>query len=248
MTGLGPDSPGRSFSHTTLARLLEKHVSEQGEVNYRALAGDGALLDQYLRELERANVTKLSRYSRLALLLNAYNAFTLKLMLEYPHVKSIRDIPARKRWHAERWRLGGRIVSLDYLEHDWIRPRFKEARVHFALVCASRGCPPLRKTPYTGQGLIAQLDDQARRFFHNQQNFQLDKENFTISVSELLSWFKGDFTTQSGDLFSFMLPYLPRDQASRLRTDKNTTWKIKWLKYDWSLNDPAPGQGDKTNP
>jgi hypothetical protein len=95
----------------------------------------------------------MGRNEKLALLINAYNAFTLKLIVERLPVQSILDIPAAERWDAVRWKVGGQVWSLKQIEHEQIRPKFTEPRVHFALVCAAVGCPPLRNEAYDASRL-----------------------------------------------------------------------------------------------
>lgn len=109
-----------------------------------------------------ADFEALGRDEKLAFLINAYNAFTLRLILDHRPLASIRDIPSSERWDAVRWVLAGRTVSLNQIEHELIRPNFAEPRIHFALVCAAVGCPPLRTEAYTGAELEEQLTDQSR--------------------------------------------------------------------------------------
>ena len=109
-----------------------------------------------------APIDELGRDERLALLINAYNAFTLRLILDHYPVASITDIPADQRWDAVRWRLAGETYSLNQIEHELVRPNFREPRIHFALVCAAVGCPPLRTEAYTGELLEEQLEGQTR--------------------------------------------------------------------------------------
>lgn len=143
--------------------LLRTQVDADGLVDYAGLKDAHAELDAYIRSLAAAPFEQLGRDEKLALLINAYNAFTLRLVLDHWPLASIRHIPGKRRWDAPRWRLAGETLSLNQIENERIRPRFKEPRIHFALVCAARGCPPLRAEAYTGARLSAQLADQARR-------------------------------------------------------------------------------------
>jgi uncharacterized membrane protein YdjX (TVP38/TMEM64 family) len=155
-----PDGP--AFDHSAYDKLVKAHVAPGGWVDYEGLKKDAEHLDSYLRSLADALFDDLGRDQKLALLLNAYNAFTLRLILDYYPVDSIRSIPAEKRWDAKRWQIGGYTWGLNQIEHEQIRPKFREPRVHFALVCAAIGCPPLRSEAYTADRLEEQLEDQAR--------------------------------------------------------------------------------------
>jgi uncharacterized membrane protein YdjX (TVP38/TMEM64 family) len=141
---------GPRFDHSLFDAVLSAHVREGGFVDYQALRADPGQLDAYLQALARADFGALGRDEKLALLVNAYNAFTLRLILDHWPVDSIRDIPAKERWKDARWRIGSRRLSLDAIEHEEIRPRFEEPRIHFALVCAAVSCPPLRHEAYVG--------------------------------------------------------------------------------------------------
>jgi hypothetical protein len=145
------------FDHSTLDALLRQHADPDGLVDYDALHREPEALDRYLADLANAPFADLGRDDKLALLINAYNAFTLRLILDFYPVESIRDIPEDQRWRHVRWTLGGSTFSLDQIEHQQIRPNFAEPRIHFALVCAAIGCPPLRNEAYVGERLDAQL-------------------------------------------------------------------------------------------
>jgi hypothetical protein len=137
-----------AFDHSMFDTLLGAYVDADGFVDYAGLLGDAARLDAYLDQLAAAPFDALGRDEKLALLINAYNAFTLRLILDHYPVASIQDIPAPERWDAVRWRVGPHTWSLNQIEHEEIRPKFVEPRIHFALVCAAVGCPPLRAEAY----------------------------------------------------------------------------------------------------
>lgn len=201
-------------------------------MDYGALAADPGDLDAYLAQLAGLDLDTLGRDERLALLINAYNAFTLKLMLDHRPVGSIKDIPSSERWDAERWVLGGETLSLTALEHDRLRARFIEPRIHFAINCASVGCPPLRQEAYEGARLEEQLEDQARRVHADprwvrlQRNSALDHD--TVHLTRLYLWYADDFAQVAGSPLAYAARYQPALADSR--------WQISWLDYDWSLN------------
>jgi len=233
--GIGPDTPGRRFDHSRYAALLARYVDDDGWVDYVGLESRTADLDAYLDEIARCDRASLSRYEDLALLLNAYNACTLKLILEHPGIKSIQDIASGDRWNDERWVIGGETVSLDDLEHRLIREGFTEPRIHFALVCASRSCPKLRNEPYVGDRLLDQLDDQARHFFAQTRNFELVPEERIANLSEIFDWFRSDFTADGSTLLEYVGRHADSEIAHRLRFAHPRT-EVEFIPYDWSLN------------
>ena len=214
------------------ATLLEKYV-KQGQVDYRGFKTDEAKLDQYLKVLEKTDSDKLSRNEQFAFYINTYNAWTIKLILSgYPGVKSIKDLGSflKSPWKKKMGRIDGDVVTLDHIEHNILRPRFKDPRVHFAINCAALSCPPLASEPYLGNTLDRQLDDAARAFINNPQRNYL-KDN-TLSVSKIFKWFAEDF---NHDVIGFFLKYAKQDVKKELEAKRDKV-KIKYLNYDWSLN------------
>lgn len=227
---------GAVFDHGPFDALLKRHVAEGGVVDYAGLRGDAAVLDRYLAGLADARFDGLGRDEKLALLVNAYNAFTLRLILDHWPVASIRDIPSSERWAARRWPLAGRLLSLDQIEHEEIRARFREPRVHFALVCAARGCPPLRREAYVGARLAEQLEDQARYIHAHDRWFRWDEATRTAELTELYRWYGGDFEQAAGSVLGFAARYVPgvRDALAA-----GPPHRLAWIPYDWSLNGKA---------
>ncbi len=228
---------GARFDHSVFDALLKKHVDEAGLVDYRALQADPAALDGYITALASAPINDMGRDERLTLLINAYNAFTLRLIIDHYPVASIKDIPAPQRWKAVRWNLGGTIYSLDQIEHEQIRPHFREPRIHFALVCAAIGCPPLRTEAYQTDRLEEQLIAQSRYVHTRERWFQYDPQNKVVKLTALYNWFAGDFEQAGGSVLDYVasqLPPLAEVVAS------GTALKIEFLDYDWSLNTQSP--------
>lgn len=220
------------------ARVLADHVDDDGRVDYAGLRSEPDELDEYLDHLARVDLASMDDSQRMATLINAYNAFTLKLMIEHPDVKSIRDIPASKRWKDRRWNLGGRMLSLDELEHEIIRPATTDARIHFALVCASEGCPPLLPTPYTAKTLDRQLDRQASAVHRSKRGYSYDPERNVLRLTPLYRWYSGDFRKDAGSVLAFVSRYSPDVRAA---IESGRPPRIEWMEYDWSLNDAEPG-------
>lgn len=212
--------------------LLKKYVID-GVVNYQGFKNEEDKLDRYLKILENVNSKTLSHDKQFTFYINAYNAWTIKLILSgYPGIKSIKDLGniLRSPWKKKICRIDGGIITLDDIEHKILRPRFRDPRVHFAIVCASKGCPPLISEPYRGEVLNQQLDNSARAFINNPERNRL--EGNILYVSSIFKWFAEDF---NDDIIGFFRKYVPDDVKSKLERTRDSI-KIKYLSYDWSLN------------
>ena len=214
------------------AHLLEKYV-KNGVVDYQGFKGEEKKLDEYLKILGKTDFTKLPRNEQYAYYVNAYNAWTVKLILTgYPGITSIKELGTfwKSPWKKKICRIGGKKISLDDIEHRILRPRFKDPRIHFVVNCASKSCPPLRSEPYSGKILDQQLDDATRSFLNDPtQNYLQGK---TLYVSSLFKWYKGDF---KDGVISFFLKYAEGDLKKKLLVNKDKI-TVKYLHYDWSLN------------
>jgi len=214
------------------ADLIKKYV-QQGVVDYQGFKNEESKLDAYLKVLEKTDAAKLSRNEQFAFYINAYNAWTIKLILTgYPGVKSIKDLGSifKNPWKKEIVRIDGDVLTLDNVEHDILRPRFKDPRVHFAVNCASKSCPPLISEPYRGADLDEQLNASTRAFLSNPKENYL-QEN-TLYASEIFKWFNDDFNK---DVVGFFITFAEGDLKERLIANRDRI-KVKYLDYDWSLN------------
>ncbi len=227
---------GPQFDHSAFDAILTSHVNEYGGVDYNALKANPEPLREYIASLANAPFDQMGRDEKLALLINAYNAFTLELIVEWldQDIDSIRDIPSDKRWDDERWNVGGNVWSLNQIEHKQIRPKFREPNIHFALVCAAVGYPPLRTEAYAGTRVNKQLEDQAR-IVHAEGSrwFHLDLQANVLHLTPLYDWYGGDFKQVAGSVLDYAARY-SRDLAGLLGSGKQPA--IEWLEYDWSLN------------
>jgi len=218
--------------HSLYAALLEKYV-KRGAVDYQGFKNEEARLDQYLRVLENTDTKELSRNEQFAFYVNADNAWTIKLIVSgYPGVKSIKDLGTlfKSPWKKKICRIDGGIITLDDIEHNILRPRFKDPRVHFAINCAAKSCPPLISEPYEGSKLDEQLDASARAFLNNPDRNRL--EGNTLYVSKIFKWFSDDF---NNDVVGFFLKYAVGKFKETLMENRDKI-KVKYLHYDWSLN------------
>ena len=216
------------------AQVLDAYVND-GLVDYAGLQRDRAGLDAYLSAMGRIEVDKLDRDERLAFYLNLYNAATLRLIVDHYPVDSIKDIGFlfASPWKRKEVMLEGRLVTLDYIEHDVIRPVFQEPRIHFAVNCSALSCPPLLGTPYEGARLDAQLEAATIAFINDPKHNYLDGR--TLYVTKLLRWFSEDFPE---DRAAWVLKYARGDlrlRLLRLMTSGEGV-RIRFLNYDWGLN------------
>jgi len=221
-----------AVDHHIFGELLKKHV-KHGVVNYAGFKTDEARLDQYLKVLENINTESLNRNEQFAVYINAYNAWTIKLILSgYPGIDSIKDLSGlfKSAWEKEIAHIDGKVVTLDHIEHDILRPRFKDPRVHFAINCASKSCPPLISEPYRGDVLDQQLDRVTTDFLNDPERNRM--EGKTLYVSKIFKWFKDDFNK---DIIGFFLKYTEGSFKNDLVANKDKT-KVKYLDYDWTLN------------
>lgn len=216
-----------------LNATLSARVRE-GRVDYAGLKRDPAGLDAWLAAAAALGENEFKgrpREQRLAFLINLYNAATLRLILDRYPIASIRDIgPAwdpNKAFKLPAVKVFGRTVSLNQLEHEMIRPGYGEPRAHFALVCAAKGCPPLRAEAYDGARLNAQLEDQARTFLSQKAKNDASKAGETAYLSPIFKWYMKDFGGSKKSVLRYVKKWLPVEDS----------WTVDWTAYDWSLNE-----------
>ncbi|MBW1710300.1 MAG: DUF547 domain-containing protein [Deltaproteobacteria bacterium] len=235
---LGSFRPGsKAFSspdvdYNLYEDLLKQYVVK-GVVNYRGFKDEEAKLDKFLQVLEETDISGLSRDEQFAFYVNAYNAWTIKLILSgYPGVKSIKDLGSvfKSPWKKKIVRIGGDVITLNDLEHGILRPQFKDPRIHFAVNCASKSCPIIGSERYLGSSLNKQLDDATRNFLNDSRHNRLEGQ--TLYVSEIFKWYDEDFNE---GVVNFFLKYAEGDLKKKLEQNKAQI-KIKYIKYDWSLN------------
>lgn len=235
------------IDHSRFDALLQKYVDDQGLVAYarwKDTAEDRQALEDYLLCLGAVDLSlESSQASRLAYWINAYNALTLKGILDVYPTSSIRNhtsfFGGHNVWRDLTLSIGGEPHSLDDIEHRILR-KLGEPRIHFAIVCAARGCPPLRTRAYTANELDEQLSDNARRFFARRENFQTDPGNRIVFISELLSWYGEDFAATSSAQLRKLRPYFPQPDTLPWIEEDDVT--VEYLSYDWALNDQQPAR------
>jgi hypothetical protein len=238
---------GFDHQHRAWELLLKKHVvlldgGKASQVRYDEFKQDRAALKAYLQSLSGVTQQELDGWSkaqRMAFLINAYNAFTVeKILTRYPDIKSIWDFgkifgnPFRDRFFM----LLGRPASLDQVEHDTLRKpgAYDEPRVHYAVNCASIGCPMLREEAYVAERLDAQLEEQARRFLSDRSRNRFDAASGTLEVSRIFDWFKEDWPSR--EQYFARYAALLADDPGHQQLILSGKARIRFLEYDWALN------------
>lgn len=245
------DARAEAVSHQRWSDLLATHV-KAGKVDYEGLQRDRQELKTYLEALEkvsRVEFASLDSRKRAAFWINAYNAWTIELVLRNHPLASIRDIVPLWRQalgnssfkiqfiplgHLDPRGAKTGLLSLDDIEHGILRPLFADPRIHFALVCASTSCPELRAEAYEGHTLDTQLDDAGRTFLGDPTKNRYDPSRQTLELSSIFKWFAEDFENAGGTL-RFVKGYLPDATRQQLSTAPGAL-ALSFLPYDWSLN------------
>ncbi len=224
---------GPQFSNALFNKVVSRYVHKGGWVDYKGLAAHPQNLNAYLAALAKAPFAALGRNNKLALLINAYNAFTLHLMLKYyPHIKSIMDIPSSARWVYVHWNIGGKLYSLDQIEL-MLRKDFADPRIHFCINCASIGCPPLRQDAYEAATINAQLQSQAELVNNTPRWVRLSANGKTLHLTRIYDWYSGDFTQAAGSVMKFVARF-NKQVAAELTAGHPPT--IVYKSYDWNMD------------
>jgi len=232
------------FDHQAWDALLKKHVvlvdgGKASQVRYAGMASDRAALKGYLDSLSQVREKDFEGWSRqeqMAFLINAYNAFTVeKVLARYPDIRSIWDFGKLfgNPFKDEFFVLLGQRRSLDWIEHETLRKRYRDPRIHYGVNCASVGCPMLREEAYVPSRLEAQLDEQARRFLSDRSRNRL--RDGRLEVSRIFDWYKEDFEPREAYLARYA-DSLSDDQKGREEIARGKI-VLRFLDYDWSLND-----------
>ena len=210
-----------AFSHQAFDDLLRKHVSSAGKVNYAGFKQDQAKLTAYIKQLEGQPVESgWSKNKKLAFWINTYNANTISLILNNYPIKSITDLEGGKPWDKKFVKADGKTLTLNNIENDIIRPTFKDARIHFAVNCAAKSCPPLMNKAWTESNLQSELEKRAKSFINNSKYNTISSGSATIS--KIFEWYAVDF----GSLNDYLAKY----------SEVNSSTQISYNEYDWSLN------------
>lgn len=204
--------------------FLKKYVSSTGEVDYKSIQSNKKELDSIIKQFSTTKiVSSWNKNDQLAYWINAYNAFTIELIVNNYPIKSIQNLDGGKTWDVKRITIDGKKYSLNNIENDIIRPQFKDARIHFAINCAARSCPPLKDGAFWGKTLELQLDEVTKKFINNPKYQNINPSKMILS--KIFDWYAVDFS----DIITFI------NQYSTIKVNKKAS--ITFNKYDWSLND-----------
>lgn len=223
-------------SHAIFDGVLKQYV-ENARVDYVALKAHPQDLNRYLDQVaavSKAEFKKWSEPQQIAFLSNAYNAYTLRLIIDHYPLKSIKDIGNvfKGPWDQPMVKLFGQTITLSTVEHKILRVDYAEPRLHSVLVCAAKGCPPLRGEAYVATRLEEQLVDQAKQFLAESTKNRVDVAARTVYLSPIFKWYGSDFEKKSGSVLAALKPYWPGKPAAGYED-----FKIRYTDYDWSLNE-----------
>lgn len=242
-TMLPSSGAGFDQTHQLFDDVLHRYV-KNARVDYADLKAHPQELSRYLDDIATVTESDFKQWNekqQLAFLINAYNAYTLKLIVDHYPIKSIKDIGHiwSGPWDQPVVRLFGNTITLNAIEQGMLRKDYHEPRIHFTLVCASIGCPPLRSEAYTARRLDEQLSDQARRFMTDRGKNRVDAANHAIYLSPIFKWYGADFQKKSGSVPQFLAPYWPEKERAAVEKLGPGNFEIRYTDYDWSLNQQA---------
>ena len=240
---------GKDFDHSAWDRVLKQYEAEAGRVDYAALRANREEFDRYIVQIAARSPESHpqdfpSREAQLAYWINAYNALTVRGVIDNWPTKSVRDLGFLFGFFRRSdYTVGGKKVSLNTIEHDVIRKQFSEPRVHFALVCASLGCPKLRREAYVPERLEQQLEDGARHFINEARNLAVDSAGQRVTVSKIFDWYGGDFekyvkarglSKTASPILDYVLQYANDANQSAILALKSP--KVDYADYSWEIN------------
>ncbi len=224
-----------AFSHDQFDQVLRQYVDSQGRVNYAALKKDSQALESYLDQLAVTSPDNLpTRQDKLAFWINAYNALTIKGVIDHYPTPSVRRIkPLGGFFRRIIYQVGGHSYTLNDIEHGIIRAKFYEPRIHFALVCASKGCPQLENRAFLPDTLEEQLENATRNFINNPEKVRLEHPDRVLYLSKIFEWYAEDFEERADNVIDFIAVYMSQADAAFI---KQEGIQVKYLDYDWTLN------------
>jgi hypothetical protein len=226
--------------------LLTKYYNPEQGMNYKALkVNDKKALDDLRRQLAQVDVTTLSRNDQLAYWINLYNISIVNVVVEHYPIGSIKDLSTDPIIRLNVFKKDSVLtkrgpISPNDVENDKIRDGFKDPRIHFAINCAARSCPPIRTEPYVGAEVSNQLDDQARKFLNGPHGVRVAKNGGEVVVhtTKIMDWFKADFEKWGGGRIPFIVRYVTSDRRAAIEKAGSQT-SLEFDDYDWKLNDAS---------
>ena len=243
------------FNYNDYRQILTSYVNDAGFVDYAGLQRVSEKLDLVADQFARLDQTTYDTWQRdrqFAFWINAYNALTLKAVIDHYPVKSIKDIgsPLRSVWDKLKFNVIGKKVTLNDIEHRILREQFQDPRLHLAINCASIGCPPLSNKPFVAEDLDQHFEKQARQFLNSELAFQINRKKEVVYLSKIFDWFGDDFIEQYSNgsekkglskkeqaTVRFVSQHVSDIDRTFLETE---TFRVKYLDYDWALNKQSP--------
>jgi hypothetical protein len=236
-----PETLADTFDHFKFDQILKQYVDNKGLVDYKGIAKEPRF-QEYMESLKQTKADELSGNGQLAFWLNAYNAVTIDKVIRWRPKKSVRETLIPGVWTSTKFfttrehLIAGRRLSQDDIEHEILRKKLKDSRIHFAIVCASSSCPPLGRFAFTQENVQARLEEETRKYINSSRGTRIDYAENTLYLSKLFDWFAGDFESQSGSVLEFIKPYLAKEALTFLERNP----KIAYIHYDWALNAKEP--------
>jgi hypothetical protein len=230
-----------TFDHSLFNRILSEYVDHKGLVDYNGIAKDKNFY-AYMDSLKNVDVQALTRDGQLAFWINAYNAVTIEKVIRWKPKKSVRETLVPGVWISTNFFttrenvVAGKKLSQDDIENEILRKQFHDPRIHFAIICASMGCPPIPKFAYTGEMVQSQLASETQKYLNSPRGTRIDRAENTLYISKIFEWFGGDFIQAAGSVMNFIKPYLNKETLAFL----NLNPKIDYIDYNWALNAREP--------
>ncbi|MBT8378296.1 MAG: DUF547 domain-containing protein [Ignavibacteria bacterium] len=217
------------IDHSILDKLLKENVNDKGMIDYKAFQNN-KIFEKYLNQIASADISELNNIEKLAFFINAYNALTIKNVLNHYPINSPMDVEGF--FKKKKFAVAGMEITLDKLEYDYVLP-INSVLPHFGLVCAAVSCPKLLKKAYTSKTVLHQLEENAKAFLNDKTKNRLDREAKVLYLSSIFKWFKKYFEQEYSSLIETAKMFLNDDDKKFL---KENEVEIKFIKYNWKLN------------
>jgi hypothetical protein len=238
---VAPAVTAMAFDHLQFDQILKAYVDDDGLVDYKAIAKDRRFQD-YMERIKTADTDAMTIDGRLAFWINAYNAVTIDKVIKWKPKKSVRETAIRGLWTSTKFftsrehMVAGRQLSQDDIEHEILRKKLKDPRIHFAIVCASSSCPKLARFAFSEDNVQRRLENVTRKYINSDRGTRVDSAENTLYLSKIFDWFAGDFESKSGSVLAFIKPYLEPGALTFLERKP----KVEYLRYNWALNAKKP--------
>jgi hypothetical protein len=206
--------------------FFQEYVTADGTVHYRKLAEQPGALDELVAEIARADQNQMSGSTLKAFYLNAYNILTIEQLVEHYPISSPKDLDGF--FNGITHTVAGQSMTLDDLEKRTLYKQFADARLHFALVCGAKGCPPIRDRAYQPDQLDEQLDEQTRRAMADENFIRIQPEERLVEASKIFQWYRDDFLEEASSILDYINQYRPGQLPADTR--------VRYYSYDWGIN------------